>query len=895
MKRKWFWIGPVVLIVLGAGAFFGFQQRAGESTAAAAAAGPADDIRVETEKEIVSAEGRVVPVREAMLASLSDGPVEAVFVAEGDLVQVGEVLVRLDTTDQEIAVRQAEAAVALAEANLASAESGLELAQIGLDSAYLAVRDAKADLALLEAGATDEQVTLTESAVALAEARIEQASGSRAVALEEASHAEIAAAQAEVAYALAEYDNALKRYQPILQNPDSDPDDRLQASLRLEAAHAALMAAQSGLDRLQAGATTSERIAADSGVTVATNQRDVAQAQLDLLLAGARSEQITIAKANVTTAETAVAEAEGRVTGAGTAVAQATAALVEAQAGLNAAEDELGKRSLIAPFGGTIAAVNIKEGEIIQAGLPVIVLADFSQWQIETTDLTELDVVALAQGLPAAVEFDAFPGVTLRGEVRDIAATAVVLRGDVTYLTTIDLVDAGDLPLRWGMTAFVQVLTDENGDLPDTTAGAPPVSRVGAQGRLVPQSYLDLALNTGGRVAAIPASEDDWVALDDALIELEADALQLALDQSDARVVAADAGLAAAQNQLALAETAVAKAEGALIIAQANLALVKAGPRSAEIAAAKAELAAAESAVTQAEAGRDVALDPVSDADIAAAEAAVAIATAELRALEENYQQILDACFDTPGGGTLCPLYGTVEEQTRGQLVAAQAHQAAAQALLDLLNAGPTLAQRSAAGGTVALAIANRDLAQAQLDLIMAAASPEQIERASVGVAQAELGIELAGAETRQAETAVMQAEAGLAAARAGRDAVQVALDRMTLRATMDGIVTSITPNPGEMVAPGTHVATLADLSGWLVETTDLSELDVPYISVGDPVEVRFDAIPDRVVTGVVTKIAEMSSLAQGDVVYQVTVRLGDAPDLPLRWGMTAFVDVHVE
>ena len=894
MNWKWILIGALVLVILGAGAFFGSQQlRDGAEESAAAV--PADTVRIETDSDVVSAEGRVVPVQQAALAYLSSGPVAGVHVEEGDSVQTGDALMQLDTTDEEIAVQQAEAAVSLAEANLAGAQSGRELAQIGLDAAHLAVRNAEADLAIVEAGATDEQISLSELTVAVAEAGIAQASGSRAAALEGASNAEIAAAQAQLAFAQTEYDNALKAHQPILQNPDSNEDDREQAALRLKAAQAALTAAQAGLDRLQAGATTSEQVAANSGVTTAANQRDSAQAQLDLLLAGTRAEQITIAEANVASAETAVAEAEGRVTGAETAVAQAEAALLEAQSGLAIAENELAKRTLIAPFDGTIAAVNVKEGESIQQGMPATVLADLSQWQVETTDLTELNVAAVAKGLPVAVQIDAFPGVTLPGEVRDIAATGAEVRGDVTYVTTIDLVDPGDIPLRWGMTAFVNVLADESVDLPGSTAEAPPISKIEAEGQLVPQSHVDLAFNTGGRVATVPASEDDLVALGDALVELDSDALQLALDQANARLVAAEAGVAAAQNQQVLAETTVAKAEAAVIIAQANLALVEAGARPAEIAAAEAALAAAESTVTQAQAGRNVALDTISDADIASAEANLASATAEMRALEEGYQQIIDACFDTPDGRTICPLYGPVEEQTRGQLEAAQANQAAAQALLDVLNAGPTAAQQSAAGGAVALAVANRDVAQAQLDLLLSGASPEQIEKAEVGVAQAELGVTLAQAEMNQANSTVAQAEAGLGAAEAGRDAVQAALDRMTLRATMDSTVTSINANPGEMVVPGTPLATLADFSGWLVETTNVSELDVPFIAVGDVVEVRFDAIPDRSLSGVVRKIAEMPVISLGDVVYQVTVQLEDAPDLPLRWGMTALVDVDVE
>ena len=136
---------------------------------------------------------------------------------------------------------------------------------------------------------------------------------------------------------------------------------------------------------------------------------------------------------------------------------------------------------------------------------------------------------------------------------------------------------------------------------------------------------------------------------------------------------AAEAGVATAKNQQGLAQPAVDKAEDAVVIAQANLALIKAGPRPAEIAAAEAALAAAESTVTQAQAGRNVALNTISEADIASAEANLAVATAELRTMEEAYQQILDGCFDAPDGQTVCPLYGTIEEQTRGKVETARA------------------------------------------------------------------------------------------------------------------------------------------------------------------------------------------------------------------------------
>jgi hypothetical protein len=64
---------------------------------------------------------------------------------------------------------------------------------------------------------------------------------------------------------------------------------------------------------------------------------------------------------------------------------------------------------------------------------------------------------------------------------------------------------------------------------------------------------------------------------------------------------------------------------------------------------------------------------------------------------------------------------------------------------------------------------------------------------------------------------------------------------------------------------------------------------------VGAPVKVRFDAIPNLEVDGVVAKIAEMSAITLGEVVYKVTVQLEETTGLPLRWGMTAHVSFDKE
>ena len=96
------------------------------------------------------------------------------------------------------------------------------------------------------------------------------------------------------------------------------------------------------------------------------------------------------------------------------------------------------------------------------------------------------------------------------------------------------------------------------------------------------------------------------------------------------------------------------------------------------------------------------------------------------------------------------------------------------------------------------------------------------------------------------------------------------------------------------MLASGQQVLTLGDLTSLRVETTDLSEVDVARVAVGQPVNVTFDAIKGKTLTGKVTRIAPMSSQGQGGVNYTVIVEL-DQLDPALRWGMTAFTDIEVK
>ncbi len=123
-----------------------------------------------------------------------------------------------------------------------------------------------------------------------------------------------------------------------------------------------------------------------------------------------------------------------------------------------------------------------------------------------------------------------------------------------------------------------------------------------------------------------------------------------------------------------------------------------------------------------------------------------------------------------------------------------------------------------------------------------------------------------------------------------GTAGVRAALANAELRAPFSGTITNLDLKVGEFAASATPVMTIADLSNWVVKTTDLTEIDVVRIKEGQPVTLTLDAVPDVTLKGYVLSIAQNYAEKQGDIVYEVTVLLTDK-EPSMRWGMTAQVN----
>ena len=135
-------------------------------------------------------------------------------------------------------------------------------------------------------------------------------------------------------------------------------------------------------------------------------------------------------------------------------------------------------------------------------------------------------------------------------------------------------------------------------------------------------------------------------------------------------------------------------------------------------------------------------------------------------------------------------------------------------------------------------------------------------------------------AELDRARTELQAAQAAAERARAQRDYNQ-------LVAPADGIVLRRDGEPGQFVAAGQTVLTLACCAPLRV-SAEVDEEDIPRVVVGQKATLRTDALPGRLFDGEVAEIAP-----KGDPVsrsYRVRIRLADAPAVdagPLRTGMT--------
>ncbi|HEX6387125.1 MAG TPA: efflux RND transporter periplasmic adaptor subunit [Anaerolineae bacterium] len=398
-----------------------------------------------------------------------------------------------------------------------------------------------------------------------------------------------------------------------------------------------------------------------------------------------------------------------------------------------------------------------------------------------------------------------------------------------------------------------------------------------ASGRVVARRNVQLALLTSGTVAEVYVAAGDQVEAGAPLLKLETAELERAVESARQNLTVQEANLAALLAPAATAE--LANAEAAVISAQASLDDLLAGPSAEEVTAAEADVRVANADVAAAQARLNALTATASPEEIRAAEIELELAQQAATQAAEQHSTVL---VTEPNNFLSAERLAEMEFAARTAAVRANADLAAAQEALDqLLNGDPDATAAARAG--LAVALAQRDAAQARLDMLLQGPSAAEIAQAEAQLAQAKASLD----QLRRgpSETQIAVAEIQVEQARIALQRAENNLTRATLTVPFAGAVTAVHVSEGEM-ANGTLVE-MVDGND-LEVVLDVDEVDVGAVAVGQTALVTLESWPDESIESRITSIAPRATSNNSAIVsFEVYLAL-DEIDLPIRVGMTA-------
>jgi membrane fusion protein (multidrug efflux system) len=319
----------------------------------------------------------------APVSARVSGTVVEVLAGDNRDVKAGEVLVRLDPTDYEVALAQARAAADAAQADL--------------------------DNSLVNVPLTDET---TQSLVHQAEAALAAAQDASQVAahdLEErrgqlkAKQAAEAATKAAVRMAEADLDRSRldrDRTKELVDSKMIAQQDHDHAEAAFQSAQAALDASRQKVRQASEEIFQAEATVRSQTATVAQTQRRVEEAKAALANARSQRQQVKVR-------QTQVEAARGR--------------LAQAMANLQQAELNLDYATIRAPVGGRVTKKTVEVGQGVQPGQPLLALVDLDGvWVV--ANYKETDLTKVKAGQRATVVVDTYPGTVFKARVDSIQA-----------------------------------------------------------------------------------------------------------------------------------------------------------------------------------------------------------------------------------------------------------------------------------------------------------------------------------------------------------------------------------------------------------------------------------------------------------------------------------------
>lgn len=260
---------------------------------------------------------------------------------------------------------------------------------------------------------------------------------------------------ADVSAAKAQITSAQAAYNVAVNKNNHAPDQLLQAKAALDKADAALQQAQANYDAV-AWRPASQIQTQAAALATATADYESAKATYNLALTDINDSSVKSAAQALSTAEDNLAKLTQPASPQDIAVAQAS--IDSAQVAVDQANSKLNQAKIIAPFDGTIGAVNYVVGQLSPSGSssPVITLVNMNNLQTQLT-VSEVDIPKVKMGQQVDLSFDALGGQSVPGKITSIAPVGTVTSGVVNYVVTVALTKENP-SIKPGMTATASIV-----------------------------------------------------------------------------------------------------------------------------------------------------------------------------------------------------------------------------------------------------------------------------------------------------------------------------------------------------------------------------------------------------------------------------------------------------
>lgn len=378
-----------------------------------ASCGPTDDTALQA--------SGLIEATQVAVASELNGRVIEVLVDEGDSIQAGDALLILDDRLLQAEKRALEAGLDSAQANLNAAQAALDMAQLQFEqtlSAALAA-ESKARVAIWKQskpGEFDQPTWYFKRAERLESTQAELEAAKENLEREQEKLASVGKQIESAAFLEAEQKLSQAR---ITFEITKDVLDRTSGSTGAELRDAAqaiyddakldLEEAQDDYDDALSSDDADDLLEARARVFVAQERYDEALDALRGFETGEEAPEVILAAKTVEQAK------------AGLEVAKTS--LKQAQAQLSLLEAQMEKLIVYAPLDGVVLVRSVQPGEVIQAGMAAITIAQLDMLTV-TVYLSEDRYGDVSLGDSATLSVDSFPGETFPAVVTRIADQA---------------------------------------------------------------------------------------------------------------------------------------------------------------------------------------------------------------------------------------------------------------------------------------------------------------------------------------------------------------------------------------------------------------------------------------------------------------------------------------